>query len=365
MVVGFCIVAWWPFAFRSQNQVTWLTGRPGLHFAENGIAHDAQHLPSSSEAGVAGQSANFTVELWVEPDGEATNDVFHLLTIHDGRLPSNFVLCQWKRMILLRVPSANNARGFREVGANGALEKGRPRCITITGSAGGTDFYLDGKVSAQFPNFVVSPDALTGRLIVGNAANGKHAWAGRLFGLAVYRRQLAAEEVARHHELWVQGRARQLAGESGLSALYLFDEGSGQWAEDHSSHRHQLLIPVTYSAPHKEYLILPWPGTAAQEINYRDILVNILGFAPFGFCWYLHRRSASMGWRFATVLCVVFVGAVISLGLETVQVWLVNRVSSLTDVVCNTAGTLLGVLLACALHGKLRRPNPSPEHREG
>jgi hypothetical protein len=333
--------------------VNWLPDRAGLQFATDGITCDAQTLPSSGTV-AGGQPANFTVELWVEAERESNSDVFHLLTIHDDRLPSNFVLCQWRRGIVLRVPGRNLlTRGMREVGADGALPARQTRFITVCGSGAGTDIYLDGLVAGHFPNFVVSAEALKGRLILGNAANGKHSWSGQLFGVALYDRTLDADEVARNYTLWSQANARQLVSETGLLALYLFDEGSGQVAQDHSSHHHQMAIPAIYRAPHKEFLALPWRELVGDKPNYRDMVVNVLGFVPFGFCCFLHRSLSERQPLWAAALFAVLAGAAISLLLETVQVWLGNRVSSATDLLCNTFGALLGVLLACVIRIKV------------
>ncbi len=349
---GYFIVGWWPFAFRPLNQVSWLPDRAGLRFADDGIAYDPAPLPSS---GVAGQPANYTVELWVQPGAKPATDVFHLLTIHDGRLPSPFVLCQWQREIILRAATGDSqsARRIHEVGVDGALEERKARFITVTGNGAGTDFYLDGVLAGHFPKFVLDAAVLDGRLILGNSASGKHSWVGQLFGLAMYHRALDAAEIAQHHALWTQGLARQLVNVPNLTALYLFNEGNGRRAEDHSSNRHQVMIPAIYHPLQTEFLIPPWRDVSYDALNYRDIVINLLGFVPFGFCFFLHRRRPGTAPWFTDALFVVVAGAAISLTIETIQVWLPNRVSSMTDLLGNTAGTLLGVLFALMIRPKV------------
>jgi glycopeptide antibiotics resistance protein len=77
-----------------------------------------------------------------------------------------------------------------------------------------------------------------------------------------------------------------------------------------------------------------------------DIAINILGFMPFGFIVYRHRRLAKPNGRAWNVVWAVCVGATISLAIELTQVWLPNRTSSATDLFCNTLGTFLGALVA-------------------
>ena len=71
------------------------------------------------------------------------------------------------------------------------------------------------------------------------------------------------------------------------------------------------------------------------------------------FCLFLHRRRVEGASRFADALFVIVTGGAISLTIETIQVWLPNRVSSMTDLLGNTAGTLLGVLVALAIRPKV------------
>ena len=302
-------------------------------------------------SGVTNQSANFTVEVWVAADREPGDNVYHLLTIYNRRLPADFVICQWQQECLLRatIQPPSPTRKINEVGVTHALPEGKSGFITIRGDGAGTDFYLDGLSTKHYPQFVLQPDALTGQLILGNDASGKHPWTGKWFGLALYDRALDAAEIARHHALWIQGRAGQLTHAPGLAALYLFDEGGGQLAKDASGHRHRVLIPETFQAVHKKFLIPPWDDLAYDHPDYPDIAVNILGFAPFGFCFFLHLNFRKTNQRIVNVLLVVFAGAGVSLAIEIIQAWLPNRTSSATDLITNIIGAMLGAVLALAV----------------
>lgn len=365
LVAGYLIAGWWPFAFRPTNQVNWLPDRAGLQFRPDGIAFDPETLPLPGSFGSSNQLARFTIELWVEAAVQPVTGVYHLVTLHDGQLPSNFVLCQWKQEILIRAvtPAVTGARRAREVGVDNALVARRPRFITVSGDSSGTEFYFDGVFAERFPNLVLNSQTLSGRLIFGNAANGKQSWAGRLFGMALYHRKLEASEIARHYSLWTNGLAGQLATVPGLAALYLFSEGSGGLSQDQSTNRHQLIIPPVYRVPHKEWLVLPWSWSADLRRDILDLTLNIFGFVPFGFCFYRRcQLSGRSSWP-GRALVVVTSGAVISLTIEVIQVWLPNRVSSFSDLLCNTIGTLLGVVLALVVYRTVLATDPatSPE----
>jgi VanZ family protein len=70
-----------------------------------------------------------------------------------------------------------------------------------------------------------------------------------------------------------------------------------------------------------------------------EFLANVVLFAPLGVLLVL----AFPGVRW---WAVVLAGSLLSVGIELVQLAIPSRVSSVSDVVANTAGTALGLLLA-------------------
>ena len=285
IVAGYFIVGLWPFAFRPPNRVSWLADGAGLHFETDGVAYDPASLPAPGLSGAAGQSANFTVELWIEANREPTNDVLHILTIHNRRLPFDFVLCQWKKdLLLLATPQRpSRPRKVSEADLDNSLQEHKTRFITVRGDGAGTDFYLEGLPAEHYSQFVLKPEAAEGQLILGNDDTGKHPWSGRLYGLAIYSRALDAAEIAQHHTLWTQGHARQLTNAPGLTALYLFDEGNGRRAEDSSGNRHHVIIPEIFQAVHRQILDPALEGFVLQRAGLSGHRRKYFGFRAIRF----------------------------------------------------------------------------------
>ncbi len=353
MAAVMVIVGLWPFAFLRINQVRWLEERPGLQFGPDGVAYDHEPLPVAARDSTTDRPAAFTVELWVEPDLEPHDRLHHLLTISDKSLPSNLALSQWKTELILRCRQ-DGTSGFREAYVAGALEKQKARLITLTCSPSGTVWYFDGHPVKTSPGVTIGTNPLNGRLILGDAPEGKRSWGGRFYGLAIFTRALEADEVLKHSETWANYQAAQLAREPGLITLLTFDEGQGQWLGDRSPYHQALLIPHWYRVVHKEVLV--WPSKM-REANLQDVWINLLGFMPFGFLAYWHHRSSHRSSWLRSAAVAVLSGATISLFIELAQVWLPNRYSSSLDLGCNILGTALG---GCA--AKLARPNaPQPE----
>ena len=363
IVAGYFVVGLWPFDFRPPNRVNWMPDRHGLQFEPYGFAYNPVLLSTPSDSDrTTKKNANFTVELWLESRLEPANNVFDILTIHNGRLPFDFVLGQWQQDFLLRATtrSRQSPGKIPEVGIDHALPAGKARFFTVRGTAAGTDFYLNGSLAGRFPKFVLPADALNGQLILGNDASGKNSWTGRLFGLALYQRALAPAEITRHYALWTEGHARQLATTTGLIALYLFNEGAGQWAQDFSGNHHDMIIPAIFQPIQRDILIPPWKDLSYYRPDYLDIFINIIGFVPFGFCFFLYRHLLEPRQWIANALLVILSGTTVSLTIELVQSWLPNRVSSTTDLLTNTIGTLFGVFLALTIQTKTKKPEPAP-----
>lgn len=354
LTAGLFLVGWWPFDFYPVNGVSWLPDRAGLQFTPSGIAYDPEPLPSPGKLTAA--SPGYTIELWVKPGLVPPTDVFHIVTIDDGKKISNLILCQWLSDLELRTRTDDGGRGYQEVGGEGMLPRQTERFITVTSDAAKTIFYTDGIEVAHFSRPMLPADGLGGRLILGDAAEGKHPWAGQLFGLAIFSRALTAAAVAQHHVVWTNHLAMQLTNESGLEALYLFNEGDGALAADSSPSRHRLFIPAHYEVLHKQVLTPPWEDFQFDRSELKDDLINVFGFVPYGFCIFLFRRMSVKESPSKSGWLTVAIGGTVSLMIELIQVWLPNRDSSGTDLFFNILGTFLGVLLARRMFVSGQRP---------
>ncbi len=134
LVAGYFLLGLWPFDFWPLNRVDWLPDRSGLQFAPYGLAYDPTSLSAPPEPGGNAQmTAVFTVELWLEPQPEPANNVFHILTIHNRQLPLDFTLGQWKRDFLLRgtTQPRQPAGKIPEAGLDNTLSAGKTRFFTV------------------------------------------------------------------------------------------------------------------------------------------------------------------------------------------------------------------------------------------
>jgi VanZ family protein len=94
------------------------------------------------------------------------------------------------------------------------------------------------------------------------------------------------------------------------------------------------------------YLSAPWP----KYWTGFDFAINVVGYVPFGFLCalvVLRTRPGAGVWR--AVLRASAAGAAIAFAMETLQSYLPARIPSNVDLGLNTAGAIVGAVLAAGL----------------
>ncbi len=353
---GYIFFGLWPFAFRPRNNLGWRPGAKGVFFGWPSIIYSEGWF----DLGHAANAGALTIELYMATQHKLGGEVGSILTLYDGDLPENLLVAQWKSDLLLRTFSRDGQgrRTAREVGLDAGLYPGARRCLGIASGAAGTDFYMDGVLAKSFPRLTFRPEALRGRLVLGDAPQGNRRWAGKLFCIAMFSRTLSAGEIARHSGFWTSGSLQQLRSESGLVALYYMDERNGPTIPDRSPSRIPLLIPESYQVLRKTVLVTPWEDPHPYFSDAGDVVINILGFVPFGFFCFIYRTQVRPGHPLRRAAGTVAVSGIISLAIELVQVYLPTRSSSLTDLICNIGGSVIGVILGFLALSLFRRTTP-------
>jgi VanZ family protein len=267
----------------------------------------------------------------------------HIFSILDEQGSETFFVGQW-RIHLILGKGIHGKATYREVGIRDALKKGDKRFVAITSGADGTNIYVDGILMKSSPRFHLFSmnEKPSGKIVLGNSSTGGEYWTGNLLSLAIYDRVLTGEEVFKHFPQHIHRPKK--SGEEGPVSFYLFDEHSGTLAHD-SVGGHHLLIPSRFKVLKKTILVPPWEDFRFTRSYLMDVLTNILGFIPFGFFFsaYLWMRKPRSIFRL--LLTSIIIAGCISLSIELIQVYLPTRSSQLTDVITNTLGTIIGVIL--------------------
>jgi len=327
----------WPFR-RPQNQVSWFQSGKGLSFGQNSIVISQSTLRTTpSEADEA-----CTLEIWLQPS-PARNDKT-ILTFHAPENPRQFSLSMWEGGLVLRREGRTGRHKItiNEAFVADAFRDGKSVFISVTSDGHKTTVYLDGTRVVPNRDFVFSARDLTGRLVIGPSPESNDGWHGRLLGLGIYRRNLTAAEAFRDYEIWTKGKHSGTVEDDSSVAIYRFDEHRGTVAHDSSNRGFDLHMPERFVLLDQPMLRRPGEEFRWTWGYWRNVAINIAGFVPLGFffCALLSQRR-----RTAPGLTSVLIGATTSLTIEILQAYLPTRNSGVTDLLTNTFGTSVGVVL--------------------
>ena len=339
----------WPFNFFPKNQVDWLPDRDGVRFHGQGIITGP--VIDQKEWQRLFRERAITLEIRLRPELETASSPC-IVTLYDGKMPDLFTLRQWRsHLVVWSRPDdpADRKKGmtFQEIGYRDALPKGQDVFLVIASDRSGTAIYVNGGPAKAYPrrSLLAAAPASDARLILGNSPSGEGYWTGDITGLAVYNRALPPEEATRDYEAWLRNDSFAIRQQAGLVALYPFYERQGETIRNAANPDEALTMPDMFRPLQRRTLEPPSPDLRLNQSFFQDVAVNILGFIPAGFFFAALLLKAFPMRRLAVCLAAVLIGTGLSLLIELTQAWLPTRDSSLIDVACNAAGTILGVFI--------------------
>ncbi|ASJ74538.1 VanZ family protein [Granulosicoccus antarcticus] len=182
-----------------------------------------------------------------------------------------------------------------------------------------TSLNVNQQLIAQGPAipFNQAPD----RISIGNAPDGGHGWTGSL----------------QHFQLQstTPGRTR---------AQYQFDKDNFPAIAESDDGTNSLVVPEPGHFPDRA-----WIGALRINDlfhgNLFDVIINFLGFTPFGFlmCAALPRRNRSYS-GLQNVCLTILTGFLLSLAIESAQSFIPGRSPHVHDLLLNTLGTAAGAI---------------------
>jgi hypothetical protein len=183
------------------------------------------------------------------------------------------------------------------------------------------------------------------RLILGNSPSEESYWTGDMMELALFNRPLTPDEVLQDYQSWMSNDSFSIRQESGLISLYPFYERKGETINNVVNPDDMLIIPEVFKPLQRVILAVPGSDFRWNSSFTQDVIINLIGFIPFGFFFAAFLLKLMEGRRLPAYLITVFLGIAVSLLIEISQAYLPTRDSSLVDVAMNSAGTILGVVI--------------------
>jgi VanZ family protein len=333
-----------PFNPHPHNDVSWLPDTNGVRFGGSGIIWSTG--PLQPAAGSSAQDA-CTIEIYLVPFTD--DDAGNFLTFSSDDSLDAVFLRQWRKSLLIykSLPAKGRIPKLVLFEVDDILRVKRPVLLTISSGPHGTTVYVDGRVARSDPHFRIHPADLYRKMVLGTSPSNFQAWHGEIRGLAIYDEEISAQQAQSQFVGWSTGSFSPAAVTENINrarALYDFSERSGPIIRSEAKSAPALTIPEYFSVPHKSLLASPLEEFDWTPAWRNDVIANVLGFMPFGFvlCGFFALSRP----RGQAILISTLVGGLLSFTVEFLQYYIPRRDSSLTDVISNTTGSLLGALIA-------------------
>ena len=315
----------WPFNFWQSNLVSWNPGS-GLHFNEPSTVYSTG--PLTKLQGLK----QFTLLLHLSsrlPD-EASWIVSYGLDLEQF----GFMLGQRWGQLVFELKS-NDPQKRARLFVESPFDNSGRAWIAVTYDGTRLTAFSNGEKKRE--NIAPAVDPVNWKedfpLVFGSGTNGKFAWTGTMYGFALLNRAASPEELMKPESLF--------AAPAPL-LRYSFREGSGFTIFDSGvPPSHTLVIPRKFSPYVRPTLMSPVSYWFPRPL-LSDVILNIVGYIPLGI---LLASLYAPGQRMKMWMIIVLSSLALSVGLEVAQSFLSSRWSSVSDVLANTAGGILGAVL--------------------
>ena len=278
------------------------------------------------------------------PERSRFSVLFH---IYDRFNDDQIVVGQWNTtLVILNSDDYSNKR--REPKIYIPLEQDRTiRYIIIKSDNSGTSVYIDGELKGENQNlkmFLPDHPEMT-NLVIGNAIGLQNPWSGSLYGLAIYDKILADDIIQNHYDYWTENKRLTAEETIHLKLLYTLEQEQGTLIQDRSGNGNNLILPQKITVLKREFLRIPDLKSLDTPYMIIDLLLNYFGFIPLGVFLSLTMASTGILKRNPLLIGTVLISFLFSISIETAQVAMASRDSSLIDLILNTLGGLSGGLM--------------------
>lgn len=272
------------------------------------------------------------------PDKPA-NRFMILASITNGRSEEQLVIGQWQNSLVIMTGASYKDGGNEpriiydftktiEVSSSNSIE------IHLTSTRNGTTLSIADEIVANDPYMELRLPEGQFRVTLGNSLDKSHGWPGELvrFKLESCILPLVFDSAA---------TADGCSTRTNVIANYDFTYKKVESNIGDIDNSQLLLFPSVWRPQ-----TISWLSTDSIFINsfasvLKDIVINIVGFFPIATIFYIVLLS--FGNSFSRIAYCVLGCFALSLTIESIQIFIPSRTSSLADLVANTLGAFTAV----------------------
>jgi len=339
-VLTVLVATLWPFNPIPPNGVTWLKNANGLKFERAGIVVSTEPFKLRQPS----DQKSYTLELLLQ--AASVKFLATILGFYSPTRPAKqfLVMRRSDGLLVTRNPSVQrDTTGNVKFDVDHVFHSSTLVFLAISSGRHGTTVWVNGQRAQDFPHFEIAANDLTGQMVLGTSPTAYRPWNGEMRGLAIYARELNDREALEHYRSWTGASPFETSDREDVIARYLFMEGSGREVHYEVAANPDLSIPARFRVPHKPFLESPIREFRTTWEYAHDLAANVAGFVPLGlivfsfFAWTRTRWNAAIA---TVILC-----GLLSFVIEVSQYYIPKRGSGMTDIITNTLGAALGVLL--------------------
>ena len=318
----------WPFNFFLKNDAT-STSDGAFHFESPSVAY-LQRLPENFH-----KLKKFSIIL--EAKSEITSLDF------DGIIFSNCIDYNNQNILLVQVHENIelfiNVNGIhRVIFAGDYFEKDNPVWIEISYDGNNLSFLKNGSVKKveTIGKIDFSRWNSSYPFVFANGGDGMNPWSG-----TIYSFDLFDSVVAISNRQQLETLKNQLLPIINLPVHHNQISKYKLKSEDSTN---SIVIPKFFNPPGKSLLVSLDNFVEWGHVDYRDFFLNTLLFIPFGFLLRLLLEKQTNHYYLSLSITMI-AGLLLTISIETSQIFLPDRYTSIMDVLSNTLGTIVGALL--------------------
>ncbi len=308
--------------YEFRNEVILHTDTNSLEFSGHGMAYTDAGVFSSFRP-----SEGFSLEIVFTPDFSAETRFRSLFSIADGNRNEQLFVGQWdSSLMLMNGDDFSNRRHEPKIYL--PLSPG-PNVLLILSGRDGSSVYLNNELVRTSRDFILSlPENIqNAHMVIGNSIFGTDPWRGEVTALRFWNDLIDPEmtdTAVPFIKLQVSDGASSLLKENGSRVV--------------------LQIPAFKPLLYPSYLRPPESGDSLQTFVF-DVFLNFFGFMPLGAVVFLLVIRLNGQANKKALIISLAAGFLLSLVIETTQIWLPSRVSSFHDLLLNSLGALAGGVL--------------------
>jgi hypothetical protein len=336
----YLVIGLWPFNFHIKNNARIDQFNSSLMFEWFSHAIISSNV-FSNNCGI--NKKEFVIEMIIRPARYAYHYTPRIISI--GRKNSEyFMMGQSKTGIIIRCKSK---KVNVECGTLNVFTVGEQAYITLVSKTDNTSVFVNGKEACSINENLLGSKPFTKdmSIAVGNSIFGEHQWIGELYKLSFYSGSKSAEEIENSYTRWKTNGIDLHTPENSVQLFPLPEKSHpNEISGSRKTQNSMFIVPEFFSPLQKTFLNPPWIDFRMSRSYLLDLFLNLTAFIILGL---LAISSISVFCKNKGILIVstTLNSFIISITIETLQVFLPTRTSQLSDLIMNTSGGLIGALI--------------------